>query len=91
MGVAKAPEVKEVKVFRPKPRERGVKVSKVGGEFVITAPGLERLTCGPNAGPGELRWQLNYQLKRLGADKVLEKAGAKPGDKLRCGELTWEW
>ena len=35
--------------------------------------------------------ELNHQLKRLGADKALEKAGVKPGDKIRCGELTWEW
>jgi Obg family GTPase CgtA-like protein len=39
----------------------------------------------------DIRWQLNHQLKRMGANKVLEKAGIKPGDKIRCGELTWEW
>jgi Obg family GTPase CgtA-like protein len=41
--------------------------------------------------PTDLRWQLNYQFKRLGIDKALEKAGVKTGDKVRCGELTWEW
>ncbi|OGO41988.1 MAG: hypothetical protein A2137_00235 [Chloroflexi bacterium RBG_16_58_8] len=80
-----------VKVFRPQPREARFKVSKVGDEFVIAAPNLERLIGGAGVTPAELRWQLNYQLNRLGVNKALEKAGARTGDKVRCGELTWEW
>ncbi len=68
-----------------------MKVSRVGEEFVISAPGLERLTGGPNTNPEELRWQINHQLKRLRADRALEKAGAKPGDRVRLGDITWEW
>ncbi|OGO30377.1 MAG: hypothetical protein A2Z29_10010 [Chloroflexi bacterium RBG_16_56_11] len=79
------------KVFRPRPREGGINVSRVGDEFVITAPGLDRIMVGTGVGPGELRWQLNYQLTGMGVNKILKKAGAKPGDKVRCGELTWEW
>ncbi len=80
-----------VKVFRPQPREALVRVSRVGDEFVVSAPGLERLRGGPGVSPADLRWQLNYQFKRLGIDKALEKAGVKTGDKVRCGELSWEW
>jgi GTP-binding protein len=85
------PEAAPGKVFHPRPREAKIEVSRVGDGFVIAAPELERIYAGSDVGPGELRWQLNYRLKRLGADKALEKAGARPGDKIRCGDLTWEW
>jgi GTP-binding protein len=80
-----------VKVFRPQPREPRVRVVKEGDEYVIHTPDLERIFAGAGVTPGELRWQLNYQLDRLGANRTLEKAGAKSGDKIRCGELTWEY
>jgi Obg family GTPase CgtA-like protein len=68
-----------------------VKVTRQGDEFVISAPGLERIMGGVGVTPDELRWQLNYLLKKMGVNRVLEKAGAKAGDKIRCGDLTWEW
>jgi GTP-binding protein len=79
------------KVFRPQPREARIKVVKEGGEFVIYAPGLDRIIAGSGVTPAELRWQLNHQLDRLGVIKILDKAGVKAGDKVRCGDLTWEW
>jgi GTP-binding protein len=79
------------KVFRPQPRAPRFKIRRVGGEFVVEAPELERIRGGAGVGPDELRWQLIYQFKRLGIDKALEKASAKAGDKVRCGGLTWEW
>jgi len=92
-GVAE--EVKSVgvpeKVFRPQPREAVFSVSKVGNEFVLSVPELERLVAGAGASATELRWQLNSQLQRLGVKKALERAGIKPGDKIRCGDLEWEW
>jgi GTP-binding protein len=84
-------EKKPVKIFRPRPREGGVRVTRQGEEFVISAPGLERIMGGVGVTPNELRWQLNYLLKKMGVNRILEKAGAQPGDKIRCGELTWEW
>jgi GTP-binding protein len=80
-----------LKVFRPQPREARVKVSKAGDEFVVSVPALERIKGGAGVSPAELRWQLDYQFRRLGVDKALEKAGVRAGDKVRCGELTWEW
>jgi GTP-binding protein len=80
-----------VKVFRPEPRQPKVKVSRAGEEFVIDAPDLGRIKGGAGVTPAELRWQLDYQFRRLGIDKVLEKAGVKAGDKVRLGELSWEW
>jgi len=84
-------EKKPLKVFRPQPRESGVKVTRQGDEFVISAPGLERIMGGVGVTDNELRWQLNYLLKKMGVNSVLEKMGAQPGDKIRCGDMTWEW
>jgi len=80
-----------VKVFRPQPMESRFRVDKVGEEFVVTAPGLERIYAGAGVTPAELRWQLNQQLNQLGVNKALDKAGAKEGDKIRCGGFNWEW
>jgi hypothetical protein len=27
----------------------------------------------------------------LGVSRALEKAGVKPGDRVRCGSLEWDW
>lgn len=80
-----------LKIFRPRPSDAGFTVERVRDEFVLSVPELERIIPGAGAGPAELRWQLNQLLARLGVKKALEKAGVKPGDKIRCGELTWEW
>ncbi|MFC1942027.1 GTPase ObgE [Chloroflexota bacterium] len=78
-------------VYRPKPKDAGMTVSKVGEVYILEAPELERIMSGGGASPGELRWHLNSQVTRLGLKKTLEKAGIKPGDKIRCGSLEWEW
>jgi GTP-binding protein len=87
---AEQPEKTPVKVFRPQPKEGGVKVTRQGDEYVIAAPGLERIKGGVGVTQNELRWQLNYLLKKMGVNRVLEKMGARPGDKIRCGDMTWE-
>jgi GTP-binding protein len=79
------------KVFRPGPRDTGITVEKKGEVYIITAPELERIIVGAGASEAELRWQVQNQLNRRGAGKILEKAGAKPGSRVRCGELEWEW
>ncbi len=58
---------------------------------MLSIPELERIVAGAGASAYEVRWQLNNQLKRLGVRKALEKLGVKPGDKIRCGEMEWEW
>ena len=79
------------KIFHPQPRDTAVRVEKKGGVFHLHVPELERLMSGPGASPAELRWQMQRQLTRRGLIKQLEKAGIKDGDKVRCGELEWEW
>jgi GTP-binding protein len=79
------------KVFRPQPRRKRANVHKDGDTFVIVAPEFERIIAGSNVSSLTVQGQLGGQLARLGIKKALEKAGVKPGDKVRCGKLQWEW
>jgi len=79
------------KVFRPRPRDTGTSVHKEGDTFIVAAPELERIVARTGVTNPEVRWQIKRQLIRLGVNKALEKAGVKPGDKVRCGTLEWEW
>ena len=79
------------KVFRPRPRVDSTSVYKDGDIFIVAVPGLDRLiTRGGEPSP-EVHRQLKKRLVRMGLSKVLEKAGIKPGDKIRCGTLELEW
>jgi GTP-binding protein len=79
------------KVFRPEPRERGARVTREGDTFIIQAPELERIVAVKGVDESELRTQLRHQLSRAGIVKELEKAGIKPGDRVRCGTVEWVW
>ncbi|UCD54381.1 MAG: Obg family GTPase CgtA, partial [Dehalococcoidia bacterium] len=79
------------KVFRPQPRVAVTSVYKEGDTFVVMAPELERIVARADVSSPEVRWQIMKQFTRLGVDKTLEKAGVKPGDKVRCGKLEWDW
>jgi len=79
------------KVFRPQPRDGGAGVHREGDTFVIEAPGMGRLVTEGGIVSPEVRGELKKRLTRLGIGRTLEKAGIKPGDKVRCGSLEWEW
>ncbi len=79
------------KVFRPQPKGAGPSVRKEGDTFVVVAPELERIFSKKDMTSPGARWQLDGLLQRLGVSKALEKAGVKPGDRVRCGNLEWEW
>jgi GTP-binding protein len=78
-------------VFHPQPGGAGASAHKEGDVFVVVAPELERIVARVDMTSPEVRQQLRRQLGRLGVYKVLEKAGVKPGDKVRCGNFEWEW
>jgi len=79
------------KVFHPQPKGVGASVHKEGDTFVVVAPELERIVARTDITSPGVRWQLKKQLQRLGVSKALERAGVKPGDRVRCGNLEWEW
>ena len=79
------------KVFRPKPRQTGIRVRWEKNVFVVMAPELERTAAGTNLTNLEARRQLLGWFTRVGLGQALKKAGVKPGDKIRLGELEWSW
>ncbi len=79
------------KVFHPQPRGVTLRVHKEGDTFVVTAPELERLVTRTGVVSYGVRRELRRQFARLGVSKALERAGVKPGDRVRCGNFEWEW
>ena len=79
------------KVFHPQPARIVPRVRKEGDTFVVVAPELERIVARTDVTSPGVRRQLGRQLARLGVSKALEKAGVKPGDRVRCGNFEWEW
>ena len=65
---------------------------EVGFEIMkqIYNSGVE-IVAGTDMSKPEMLAQLRRYLARLGVGKALEKAGVKPGDRVRCGNLEWEW
>ena len=80
-----------MKVFRPQPRGVSSRVYKEGDTFVVVAPELERIVAGTGVTSPGVQSQLKRHLARLGVSKALERAGVKPGDRVRCGDLEWDW
>ncbi|MFC1949713.1 GTPase ObgE [Chloroflexota bacterium] len=78
-------------VFRPQPRVPKISVHKEGDIFVLEASELERIVARVDLADAEVRRQLQGRLAGTGISKVLEKAGIKPGDRVRCGNYEWEW
>ena len=79
------------KVFHPQPRVTAPRVHKEGDTFVVTAPELERIVAKTGVASPRLPRELKRHLARLGVNKTLERAGVKPGDRVRCGNFEWEW
>jgi GTP-binding protein len=79
------------KVFHPQPKRIQARVQRDGNAFILIAPELERVVARIDMTSPEVRWQFKKQLQRLGVGRALEKAGIKPGDKIRCGDIEWEW
>ena len=84
------PEVLK-KVFRPQPKDTGLKIKKEDGVWVVELPSLERMVSDTGENTPQLMHHVKDQLSHLGFKKAMEKAGARPGDKVRCGSVEWEW
>ena len=81
----------EIPVIRPQPLGRRYNVLREGegfrveGERVVTF--AEMMPMGLEEGRQELWWRLG----RWGVSGALRRAGARPGDRVRLGDLELEW
>jgi GTP-binding protein len=79
------------KVFYPQSQSKSIVITKENNIYIVTAPSLERLTTSTGKITDELKWYIKRQLNRLGINRSLKKAGAKVGDRVRCGDIEWLW
>jgi GTP-binding protein len=82
---------KPLPVLRPRGRERLEVDQDKDGAFIIHSEKAEQDALKLGEGGDEARDELQERLRRQGLERVLRRAGAKPGDRLRVGEVELEW
>jgi GTPase len=83
------PEADGFVVLRP--GAEGFTVERDGGGFVVTGRQAERAVAVSDlTNPDALRF-VQDRLRRLGVDRALARAGAREGDTVRIGGLTFEY
>ena len=77
-------------IHRPLPE--GFSVERVGeGEFVVVGKVAERAVALNDVTTDEAADYVQGRLRRLGVDRALAKAGARDGDMVHIGELSFTW
>ena len=87
-----APEAAEkaLPVLRPRGRER-LEVEQEDGVFVIRGQKAEQDALKLGESGSEALDELQERLRRRGLEKLLRRAGARPGDRMRVGSVELEW
>jgi GTP-binding protein len=75
-------------VLRPRPKavDAAVLVKKEGRAFRLTGRAIERVAAMTDLGSDEGQVYFQKALTRTGARSKLERAGARPGDRVRVGD-----
>ena len=78
------------RVFRP--TWKGLRVEKVGGlAYKVSGEGVERLALRTDWENPEGVENFQRELERKGVVAALKRAGAKPGDEVRIGEIEFDF
>jgi GTP-binding protein len=91
MPAQEKPKEAPVPILRPQGREINFDVEEMDGVFVIHSVELERLVAGSDIRDPEVKRQLGNRINRPRIRHILERAGLKPGDKIRIGDFAWIW
>jgi GTPase len=81
---------KTLPVLHPRGRER-LEVDQEDGVFVIRGEKAEQDALKLGDSGSEALDELQDRLRRRGLEKVLRRAGARPGDRMRVGAVELEW
>jgi GTP-binding protein len=77
-------------IHRPLPE--GFSVERVGeGEFAVVGRVAERAVALNDVTTDEAADYVQGRLRRIGVDRALAKAGARDGDVVHIGDLTFVW
>jgi GTP-binding protein len=86
---AELPERSQFVVHRPV--REGYKVEREGGGWVVEGREAVRAVALSDLTRRDALDEAQRRLKRLGIDRALARAGAKPGDPVRIGGLTFDY
>jgi GTP-binding protein len=81
---------KTLPVLHPRGRER-LEVDEEDGVYVISGEKAEQDALKLGEGGYEALDELQERLRRQGLERVLRRAGARPGARLRVGAVELEW
>jgi GTP-binding protein len=89
-AAAVAAEASEVVVHRPAPE--GVDVQRTGpGAWVVLGRAAERAVALSDLTDSGAQAEAVRRLRRLGVDRALARAGARDGDEVTVGTMTFTW
>ena len=86
---AELPAAEAYAVHRPE--EEGFRVEREGGEFVVVGRQPERAVALSDVTNPDALAYVQQRLKRLGVDRALARAGARQGDTVRIGGMSFEY
>jgi GTP-binding protein len=80
-----------ITVFRPRPKKERVIVSREGDIFLVSSERADSVLARMDLENPEARSYIMRQLARMGVVGALKRAGVKPGDTVRFGEMDMIW
>jgi GTP-binding protein len=86
---ADEPESESFVVHRP--LAEGFSVRRSGDGYVVTGRPVERAVAMNDLTNPEAIEYVQHRLERLGVNRALARAGARPGDVVRIGDATFEY
>jgi GTP-binding protein len=86
---ASQPEPQAFVVHRP--AGEGFRVEREGDGFVVVGRQPERAVAVSDLTNADALAYVHDRLRRLGVDRALARAGARPGDTVRVGSMTFEY
>ncbi len=81
---------KALPVLRPQERDR-LDVVEDGESFVVTGRKAQEHALKLGEGGYEALDELQERLRRMGLEKAMKRAGARPGDRMKVGSVDLEW
>jgi GTP-binding protein len=74
-----------------RPAGEGFRVEREGEDFVVVGRQAERAVAVSDLTNADALAYVHERLRHLGVDRALARAGARPGDTVRVGSMTFEY
>jgi GTP-binding protein len=83
-------ETPALPVLRPQPRDR-LEVYEDGDLYVVSGVRAESAALRLGESGEEALDELQDRLKRMGLARAMRRVGARPGDRIRVGDVEFDW